>query len=219
VDAVTAFDAVFSHDGAKLGLSLAIQRGKRRLERIKVLSINPYQELRFPKRLRVGRVHGFDPRLGDVVVTARLGRRKTRLYSYSFKRKRKRLLDIGFLSRHRMVLGFFPERRTALVAAPYRKGRCAGKHRLYKASVRHGMRSLVRWARWTEIVASDPTGAWLVFRSSSTCRHQRPVLYLMMADGWGLLRDLPKRFRALRKVDPQDAALCPVPQRRGRRRR
>jgi hypothetical protein len=38
-----------------------------------------------------------------------------------------------------------------------------------------------------------------------------PTLYLMMADGWGLLKDLDARFAPLRTVDPQDAVLCPAP--------
>lgn len=218
VDEVDGYDAAWNDAGTRVALSLAVRRGRKRITRLKIFSVNPYKELKLPRRLRVGRLHGFDPRLGDIVFTARLGRATAKLWSYSFTRKRRRLLDIGYLGAGRMVLGFYPSRRTALIAAPLR-GKCRGRTKLFKASVRFRQGSLVRWARYSEIVAMDPTRSWFVFRSGSTCIHKRPVLYLMQADGNGLLRDLPARFGALRKVAPADAALCPRTATRKRRRR
>jgi len=219
VDEVDGYDVAWNDAGTRVALSLGVRRGRKRSTRLKIFSVKPYKELRLPRRLRVGRLHGFDPRLGDIVFTARLGRAVAKVWSYSFTRKRRRLLDIGYLGAGRMVLGFYPSRRTALIAAPLR-GKCRGRTKLFKASVRFRQRSLVRWARYSEIVATDPTRSWLIFRSGSTCTHKRPVLYLMQADGNGLLRDLPARFRALRRVAPADAALCPrAPTRKRRRRR
>jgi hypothetical protein len=218
VDEVEGYDAAWNRASTRVALSLAVRRGQKRFTRLKIFSVNPYKELRLPRRLRVGRLHGFDPRLGDVVFTARLGRSTAKVWSYSFTRKRRKLLDIGYLGAGRMVLGYYPSRRTALIAAPLR-GKCRGRAKLFKASVRFRQGSLVRWARWSEIVATDPTAAWFIFRSGSTCTHKKPVLYLMQADGNGLLRDLPARYRALRKIAPANAALCPRPATRGRRRR
>lgn len=218
VDEVDGYAAAWNKAGTQVALSLAVRRGRKRLTRLKIFSVNPYKELKLPRRLRVGRLHGFDPRLGDIVFTARLGRATAKLWSYSFTRKRRNLLDIGYLGAGRMVLGFYPSRRTALIAAPLRK-KCRGRTKLFKASVRFRQGSLVRWARWSEIVASNPNRSWFVFRSGSTCTHKRPVLYLMQADGNGLMRDLPSRFWALRKVAPADATLCPPPPTKKRRRR
>jgi len=230
VDAVEAYDAVWNPTSTRVALSLAVRvkrknrKGRlvsKRRVRIKIFSVNPYKELKLPRRLRVGRVHGFDPKLGDIVFSARLGRSTAKVWSYSFTRKRRRLLAIGYLGSGRMVLRFYPARRTALVAQPG-SGRCAGRSKLYQASVRFPMKSLARWSKWNQIVATDPTGAWLIFRSGSTCSHKRPVLYLMQADGKGLMRDMPSRFSRLRKVAPEDASLCPStrrPKRRRRRRR
>ena len=61
--------------------TLAVRRGRKRMTRLKIFSVNPYKELKLPRRLRVGRLHGFDPRLGDVVFTARLGRATAKLWS------------------------------------------------------------------------------------------------------------------------------------------
>ncbi len=222
VTEVDGYDAVWDSSATRVALSLAARRGRKRITLLKVVSVRPYKELKLPRRLRVGRLHGFDPRLGDLVFTARLGRGAAKLWSYSFTRRRRRLLDIGYLGAGRFVLGFYPSRRSALIAAPLR-GKCRGRQKLIKASVRFRQRSLVRWARWSEIVATDPTGSWFIFRSGSTCHHKRPVLYLMQADGNGLLRDLPSRFGRLRRVPPTDAALCPrqhpARHRRSRRRR
>lgn len=220
VDAVEAYDTQWNNTSTRVVLSLAVRVGRNRRVRIKIFSVNPYKELKLPRRLHVGRVHGFDPKLGDVVFTARLGGRHNpaKLWSYSFTRTHRRLLAIGYLGSGRMVLGFYPASRTALIAQPG-SGHCSGRSKLYKASVRFPMKSLARWAKWNQIVASDPTASWLVFRSGSTCTHKRPVLYLMQADGAGLLRDMPQRFSPLRRVAPEDAALCPAPPTRKRRRR
>lgn len=216
--AVEAFDAIFNTEGTRIALTLAVRREGASEVRFRIFSVNPYKTLSLPKRLLVGRFHGFDPRLGDILFTGRFQGQAAKLWSYSFTRKSRQLLDTGFLSTGRMVLGFYPERRTALVAQPYDGGACAGKAKLFKASIAYTMASLVRWAAWTEVVAEDPTGAWLVFRSGSTCTHRAPTLYLMMADGWGLLKDMDARFAPLRTVDPQDAALCPLPPPPARRR-
>ncbi len=217
VDDVEGYDAAWNNAGTRVALSLAVRRGRKRFTRLKIISVNPYKELKLPRRLRVGRLHGFDPRLGDIVFTARLGRATAKLWSYSFRRKRRRLLNIGYLGKGRMVLGFYPSRRSALIAAPLRR-KCHGRTKLFKASVRFRQASLVRWARWSEIVAVDPSRSWFVFRSGSTCTHKKPVLYLMQADGNGLLRDMPNRFWRLRKVAAADATLCPRTTRKKRRR-
>ncbi|MDY0001192.1 MAG: hypothetical protein RBU30_07860 [Polyangia bacterium] len=209
--AVEAFDAIFNAEGTRIGLTLAVRQERATAVRFRIFSVNPYKALSMPGRVTIGRLHGFDPRLGDILFTGHLAGQPAKLWSYSFTRKSRQLLDTGFLSSGRMVLGFYPERRTALVAQPYDSGPCSGKAKLYKASSSFTMTALVRWAAWTEVVAEDPTGAWLVFRSGSTCNHKSPTLYLMMADGWGLLKDMDARFAPLRTVDPQDAALCPLP--------
>jgi len=218
VDEVEGYDAAWNTAGTRVALSLAVRIGQKHLTRLKIFSVNPYTELKLPGRLRVGRLHGFDPHLGDIVFTARLGGATAKLWSYSFTRKRRRLLDIGYLGAGRMVIGFYPSRRSALIAAPLR-GKCTGRTKLFKASVRFRQGSLVRWARWSQIVATNPSRTWFVFRSGSTCTHKKPVLYLMQADGNGLLRDLPRRFGALRTVAPVDAALCPHPPQKKRPRR
>lgn len=211
VTAVEAFDAVIRRDGTTIALSLAVRREKGQQTVFRVISVNPYKTLSLPQGVAVGRIHGFDPRLGDVIFTGQARGQPAKVFSYSFTRTKRRLLDLGYLSSGRMVLGFYPERRTALVAQPHDTGPCAGKARLYKASAAFTMSSLVRWAIWTDVVAEDPQGAWFVFRSGSTCGHAKPTLYLMMADGWGLIGDMPARFALLRTVDPQGAALCPLP--------
>jgi hypothetical protein len=209
VDAVEGFDAWWNAEGSRVALSLQVKRQQRSSTVHRIFSLNPYQALQLPGRLEVGRLHGFDPRLGDVLFTAKLGGAPAKLWSYSFTRSRKTLLDIGYLGPFRMVSGFYPERRTALVAQLV-PGQCGGRPRLFKASIAYPMKALVKWAAWSEVVAEDPQRSWLVFRSGSTCTHQRPVLYLMQSDGWGLTRDLPGQFAPLRSVAPQEAALCPA---------
>jgi len=97
---------------------------------------------------------------------------------------------------------------TVLLSAPGRKG--CQRTRLVKLVRGKGLRALVHWSVWSELLVRDPSGQWGLFRAATLCNHPRPVLYLMRLDGSRLLRELPRRFFVLRHLRSSQVALCPV---------
>ena len=88
------------------------------------------------------------------------------------------------------------------------RGRCRIP-RLVAYSRKRGARTLMRWAKWGQLIAVDPSGWWGLFRAGGACRERHPSHYLMHLDGTLLIDELPKRrFRAISKAAPYEVTLC-----------
>jgi hypothetical protein len=229
---VDKIEAVWRDDDKAVALSLRVRFGGRTSK----TGANPIQKLfhwvyfpasghlrRPPAGYRVARFHGWQERSAAVLFSGRRAKRRPRLYGWKVRDRgrrggdAKRSVDrhrsgrghrpraVVRLSRRRRVVAYNSYLRTALLAVAGRKG--CKRQRLLKVK-RGRTRSLIRWAVWSQLLATDPSGQWGVFRGASRCHHPRPVLYMMRLDGSKLMRELPKRFRLLRSVDPAQVTIC-----------
>ncbi len=203
IKGVLSFESYWSRDGLFLAVNLdAVVRTKKggRRRFFVIMDVGSGTVVKLPKGYGIKRFHGFDKR-GRLLFTAGWGKRKA-LYRFTpSSRVLRRIERIGVEE----VYGFFPQRDVFVVNQVVK---CA-KPRLTSIKLWGKRRRLLRWAKWTEVLAMDPTRTWGIFRAGSQCRTSRPNLYLMRMDGTLLLRELPKRrFRVLRHLSPSKIALC-----------
>ena len=103
------------------------------------------------------------------------------------------------------LYSYFPARNSLLLN---QRWKCV-KPRLTNLGFYGTRKRLLKWAKWTEVIAQDVTNTWGIFRGGGGCHTTKPNLYLMRMDGTLLLRELPKgKFMRLRSLPPSQIAVC-----------
>ncbi|MBU1241087.1 hypothetical protein KKF84_09845 [Myxococcota bacterium] len=198
-----AFEVHWSRDGQWVAVNLdgVPKKGGDRRRFFLVYELSTGKSLSLPSGYGIKKFHGFSLK-NHLIVTAGWGKKKAAyrmgpLPGKSFKR----IDSLGVEE----VYGFYASRNNVLINQTWQ----CKKPRLSSISLYGTRTRLLRWARWTEIIAMDEYQTWAIFRGGGVCNTTRPNLYLMRVDGSLLLRELPKgRFSRLRHINPSNIAIC-----------
>jgi hypothetical protein len=205
ISGISSFETHWSKDGKWLAVNLDAKNMKKKKPRRYFVIINAYtgKVTKLPKGWRFSKFHGFN-RKNNLIVTASNGG-KLKIYKFRFHTKRYRMKYVDKLY-GRKVYGYFPGRNILLLNSHWKKCR---KPRLFKATLWGQVKRILRWTKWSEIIAMDKAKEWGIFRGGSVCKTSKPSLYMMRMDGSLLLRELPKKkFRHLRQLAPSQIAIC-----------
>lgn len=201
---VTAADMHFSHDGKMLALNLDFQPEKGRTARYFLLfDVIQGQPVALNPSWKIEKFHGFSLK-GEVVLSGSIRGPMSLVYLNPTNVKNPQIRE-HLLKRE--VYEYIPRLDLALLHTSGQK--CEGRPRLIALNRQAQDRRLLKWAEWTEILATDSTGIWGIFRAGGACDDVHPALYLMRMDGTGLLDEMPKnRFSILQTIAPEQVAIC-----------
>ncbi len=200
---VAAFEVHWSPDGLWVALNLdavPLKGGDRRRFFL-LYNLSTGKSHSFPNGYGIKKLHGFSSK-NHLLLTAGWGKKKAAWRMGPLpSRSMKRIDTLGVEEAY----GYYAPRANLLINQVWQ----CKKPRLSSISLYGTRIRLLKWARWTEIIAMDESSTWAIFRGGGACNTPRPNLYLMRTDGSLLLRELPRgRFGRLRHINPADLAIC-----------
>ncbi len=202
---ISGLQSFWSPDGQWFALNMDLQlKNKKNRRFFLILNLNNGKTKTFPKHWNFYKLHGFSNN-NRLLFSGRISSH-SKIYSLALGKNYK-VKPISRLYKNK-VHSYISSLDSFLLYKKYKK--CPDRPRLISLFVKkQKFKTLLPWSKWNQVLASDFTRTWGLFRAGSSCKTNKPALYVMRLNGTLLLRDLKKRkYRILRNASPENVALC-----------